>query len=194
MKKYNIKPLWIVLSLFLLSSLSAVALLLYTFKIDSEVSASIIGGVFAVLAGVVVTNITQYQIRLRDIENAHRDKKVEIYHKFLKMAENTLQQADSNNKHAKKISEKDLLNGMNDFQTSIILWGSSNVLKAYKEFKQESQNGLNPLPSMDRLYRAIREDIGLSNSNLEPLDLIKMYLTDGDELEAKIQEANQERK
>ncbi len=44
---------------------------------------------------------------------------------------------------------------------------------------------------MDNIYRAIREDIGLSNKGLNKFDLIKLYLNDPDELDKKLSQISE---
>jgi hypothetical protein len=76
------------------------------------------------------------------------------------------------------------------FKTNIILWGSPKVLIAQADFELQSRVEGNIFLAVDNLYRAIREDIGLSNAGLPPLHLVKMYLSDPEELESLITSSN----
>jgi len=159
-------------------------------KSDPKISASIIGGMFTIILGISVVLLTQYQIRRRNIEEAHREKKVKIYSDFLNIVKNLFQQNNSNSSNVKKISDKKLVDFMATYKTNIILWGSPEVLIAQAEYESKSQKGKNSFLELDNLYRAIREDIGLTNRGLKPLHFIKMYLSDPDELDNLMKKDN----
>lgn len=77
---------------------------------------------------------------------------------------------------------------MADYKTNIILWGSPKVLKAQAKYEKEAKLGKSPFYAVDELYRAIREDIGLSNKGLKSLDLIKLYINDPEEMDKILKE------
>jgi hypothetical protein len=160
-------------------------------KADPKISTAVIGGMFTVFAGLTAVIITQRSTKKREIEEAHREKKVEIYKEFLEKIERMLQ---SNNPRRKvePISEEEIMTYLSRFKTSILLWGSPQVLKAYYDFERISGIGEDIFRAVDNLYRAIREDIGLSNKGLSPLHLVKMYLSDPESLDEAIKSYKRE--
>jgi hypothetical protein len=50
---------------------------------DPRISATILGAMITAIIGLAASIITQIQTKSREIEEAHREKKVEIYQKFL---------------------------------------------------------------------------------------------------------------
>ena len=83
-----------------------------------------------------------------------------------------------------EIPEKELVELMLRFKTDIMLWASPEVINAFNSFQESSgKGGIGTLVAVDRLYRAIRSDIGLSNRGLPVNSLVKMYLKDPSELE-----------
>ena len=66
---------------------------------------------------------------------------------------------------------------MSRFKTSIMLWGSPKVLKAQYNFENYEINGVDILDAVDNLYRAIREDVGLSNKGLKKRFLVNMQIS-----------------
>ncbi|MDC2889118.1 hypothetical protein [Psychrosphaera algicola] len=96
------------------------------------------------------------------------------------------------NQKQKESATKALIDYLVKFKTNIILWGSPKVLIAQAEFEQQSKVSGNIFLAIDNLYRAIREDIGLSNSGLPSLHLVKMYLSDPEELESLIASSNKQ--
>ena len=158
-------------------------------SVDPKISATIIGGMFTIFAGLIVVLLTQRQIKLREISEAHREQKVEIYKGFLDTVEKILQgQNDQTN--IKGISEQELIDYLVKFKTNIILWGSPQVLKAQAEFETLSRSGGDMMLALDNLYRAIRTDIGLSNRGLQKYHLVKMYLSDPENLQSFIKGSN----
>jgi hypothetical protein len=84
----------------------------------------------------------------------------------------------------KPYSEVDLVEAIFYFKKDLLLWGSPKVVKAILFFQDTSiNNPSNILSSVDNLYQAMREDIGLSNKKLENNELIKIFLSDPKEID-----------
>jgi len=155
-------------------------------KTDPKISAAIIGGMFTVFAGLAAVIITQKQTKLREIEEAHREKKIEIYNKFIAAA-TSMVAGKNENLDVKAPSEKELLNIMFNFKKDILLWGSPKVIKAqFKLEKLSQENSQLILVVVNDMYKAMREDIGLSNSGLNNNELIKLFLLDPEKLDEAI--------
>ena len=129
----------------------------------------------------------QKQIREREIEESHRGRKVDMYLEFVGMVSHFMQASNPENKK-KPLSQQQILDKIEKFQNGILLWGGPKVIKAYLNYRlvAESENA-KLFEAVEVLYRAIREDIGLSNDSLENLETVKLYLKDPSELE-KIKE------
>ena len=80
-------------------------------------------------------------------------------------------------------TDQELVDYLVEFKTELVLWGSPLVIKRQLEFEKASRNNGNIFTAVDNLYKAIREDIGLSNKNLNSHELVKMYLSDPGELD-----------
>ena len=103
---------------------SAIAFFIKTLsEANPKISAIVIGGMFTVLTGLTAVLLTQRQIKLREISEAHRDQKVEIYKAFLDTVEKMLQ-GQNERTQIQGISEQELIDYLVKFKTSIILWGS----------------------------------------------------------------------
>lgn len=164
---------WITISFFIDSLIKA----------DPKISASIIAGMFTILAGLSAVIITQKQIKNREIQEAHRNKKIEIYTIFITTATSML--ALENDKLSIKApTEEELMDILFQFKRDILLYGSPKVIKSQIEFMKIAQHSSERvIEGIDSLYKAMREDIGLSNSGLNNYELIKMFVTDPDELD-----------
>ncbi|MEG7567380.1 hypothetical protein [Vibrio cholerae] len=135
--------------------------------------------------------ILQKHVREREIEEAHRQKKVEIYNDFLKLVSAFMQGTNANNKKKMPNPQK-ILDEFEKFQNGILLWGGPQVIQAFLDYRKnsgEEQDSLTIFRHVDALYKALREDIGLSNSGLENLELVQMYLSDPTEIDTLLSEA-----
>ena len=150
---------------------------------NPSVSAAVVGAMATVLVGVGGALYTQAQIKKREIEEAHRERKVELYKGFLDMVAKIMSEQNEN-VSLKPPSQQELVDFMVEFKTNVVLWGSPKVINAQLDFQKVSESGGNVLFAVDELYKAIREDIGLSNKGLNKRQLVKMYLRDPGELDA----------
>lgn len=142
-----------------------------------EVTAAIVGAMATILVGISAVLISQAYERRRAAEEAHRLKKVEIYQGFIDMIS---RMTGAKNEHLslKEPDPKELIQYLFKYKSGILLWGSPKVIKAQIEFEDVSESADNQkmFRSVNSLYLAIREDIGLSNSGLKNLELVKLSL------------------
>src|SRR5690554_644314 len=162
--------------------LVAARLLTFLESANPSVSAAIVGAMATVLVGVGGALYTQSQIKKREIEEAHRARKVEIYKEFLDIAARMMAEGNEN-VSLKPPSQQELVDFMVEFKTNVVLWGSPKVINAQLNFQKVSSEGGHVLKAVDQLYKAIREDIGLSNRELDRHQLVKMYLSNPDEMD-----------
>lgn len=147
---------------------------------NPEVSAAIVGGMATVLVGISVVLLSQAHERKRASIEAHRLKKVAIYQKFIDMISKMIG-ANNPNLSIKAPTEKELTQYLFNFKSEILLWGSPNVVQAQINFEKISEgvaDNKKLFLAVNNLYLAIREDIGLSNSGLNNLELVKLHLND----------------
>ena len=138
---------------------------------------------FTILAGISAVMITQMLIKNREIQEAHRTKKIEIYTSFITTATSMLS-IENNDLSIKAPTEKELINILFQFKRDILLYGSPKVVKSQLKFMEIAQKNPNQVvKAVDNIYKAMREDIGLSNSGLNNYELIKMFVTDPDEID-----------
>ncbi|CAC9438370.1 hypothetical protein BSPLISOX_534 [uncultured Gammaproteobacteria bacterium] len=164
--------LWPAVSFFITSLTSA----------DPTISAAIIGAMATIFVSIIAVIITQRKIKLRGVEEAHREKKVEIYQKFLGIT-TSLIVGKNEQVTIEEPTDQELIDYLVRFKTEILLWGSPKVIKSQLEFQRIFGSGGDVLMAVNNLYKAIREDIGLSNAGLNNLELIEIFLKDPDELD-----------
>jgi len=186
----------IILGLILLAILSYIGWITVSFFIDSlknvdaKIASTIIAGMFTIFAGLAAVIITQRQIKLREIQEAHREKKIEIYSSFITTA-TTMVAAQNKSLGITPLSEQELVQKMFDYKKEILLWGSPEVIKAQLEFERLAEKGSNLiLIGVNNIYKAMRNDIGLSNSGLNNNELIKLFIIDPNEIDEMLKTSN----
>ena len=142
-------------------------------------------GMFTALLGLAGAITTQVIVRGRERESAHRAKKAEIYFDFIDLVGRSML-AQKEGMQSKSLTSDQLLEKMMNFKNECVLWGSEDVLIAIADFQVMAKS--NPtskdlLRSMDRLYRAMRKDIGLKNSRLKRDFFAKWPLRDASEFD-----------
>ena len=144
-----------------------------------EVTAAIVGAMATVLVGISAVLLSQTYERKRAAEEAHRLKKVEIYQGFIDMIS---RMTSASNVHlpSREPAAAELIQYLFKFKSDILLWGSPKVIRAQIEFESVSGHGDTKklFRSVNSLYLAIREDIGLSNYGLNNLELVKLSLNE----------------
>jgi len=145
---------------------------------DSQVAAASIAFLGTVTAGIGAVVISQQRTKSREIAEAHRPLKTELYMSFASEIVELMRSGKGNAGLDAK-AQKRLEDFFFDFTTKIMMWGSPDVLAAYGKFRRIGENREIVL-LVDDVLQAMRNDLGLSNSNLKRGDLIKMLLTDPD--------------
>ncbi|WP_297483671.1 hypothetical protein [uncultured Photobacterium sp.] len=130
--------------------------------------------------------VVQEKIREREIEEAHRAKKVEIYNDFLKLVSSFFQGQNKNNNKQMPKPQK-ILDEFEKFQNGILLWGGPKVIIAFLNFRRVFEdNSEDMFRAVDALYKSLREDIGLSNHGLDNYETIQLYLSNPNEIDKLI--------
>jgi len=144
-------------------------------RVNPAIGAAIIAAVATVMLGLY----TQYVLKKRQLDDVHREKKIQIYEEFMKMAAAHLAQENQNLKR-ELIPLASVVEFFFQFKTDLILRGSVRVIKAMAKFESASSEGGDVLGAVDEIYRAMRKDVGLSNFGLRHRELVGVYLRSED--------------
>ena len=153
------------------------------------VLATITGVMVTILIGVFGSLYTQKKIKEREREEAHREKKTEMYSGFFDLVSRMMVEQNPNIESA-GVSEDEIVRFIIELKKNIVLSGSDKVIKALSDYekttseldKNTKRKTKKILFSVDKLYRAMRDDVGLSNEKLKRGDLIRLHLKDPKEL------------
>ena len=150
-------------------------------RLDPNVVAAIIAALTAV-TGVLYN---QRQARILAAVEAHRDKKIAVYNKYLDLVyfyqDQVKQGVDPVDREIAKEEEA----WIRDLTRGILVWGGPSVVKAWLSFRAGASAGTGaaPLLAADGMMRAMRKDLGNSNWGLKGGDLVKLFLSDPSELD-----------
>ncbi|KQY26014.1 hypothetical protein [Rhizobium sp. Root482] len=142
---------------------------------DKSVQASIIA------AGVAVFSVvfTFWKERSRSLKEAHRDKKIEVYSQFYDLVFSLLKQAQAGVEMSPEEMSVQMHATFMAIYRGALFYGSPKVITAISQFKSNSDP--DPSASMravGRVLLAMREDIGLSNSGLNEMNIHQIYVRD----------------
>jgi hypothetical protein len=154
-------------------------------SIDKEITATIIATSGTILVAVGTLVYSQRRAKERDIAEAHRARKVEIYSEFMKMIVDVLRHTKAKERRA---DLPDLPSNVEEFfykftQESIV-WASPGIIQGWHRFKVASQTGnVDVLLLIDDILREIRRDLGNSNKGLGRGHLIRLFINDPEKLD-----------
>ena len=137
--------------------------------------------VLTAVLGLTATLYTQSVSRRREIESAHRDRKLEIYLQFMTMLEE-LMMAEKPDLGGRPIEEGKFARDLVSIRTKAVLWGSPGVLRQLSKLGKAGANDTRFLfETIEQLQREMRKDLGLSNFGLENGFFAKLPLSDPSE-------------
>ncbi len=153
---------------------------------DPTIGSAIIAGIVTILVSVFSLIWSKRSDRQKQIEEAHREKKVSAYEEFLEFVFKLL----VSSKSGKPLTTEEMEDFLSKFNQKMIVWGSDSVLKEFSNFRRFttiSSNGSNPqdasgiMFSLEKMLYAIRSDVGHGNKNLVKGDLLSLFITDIDD-------------
>lgn len=166
----------------IVGALVAVGLLVNWFgsvfiTLDKTLQTAIIGasvGLFSIL-------FTFWKERSRSIKEAHREQKIKAYSIFFDVMFDILNKSKRDELTDDLASDDNFQKLWMDMSKKMLFYGSPKVLTAFNDFKKShhnTQEASDILKKVGRLLLAIREDIGLSNSGLNELNIHQIYVSD----------------
>lgn len=143
--------------------------------LDSDVAAAVI----TALIGLFGLWYAQWHTRSREISESHRKSKIEVYNIFFDLVDKFQDESVDTDFKNKEDAPEWLKKDFRRLSRGLILWGSPDVIKAWLEFRTAAgSNKGNILLFVDKMYQAIRKDLGNSNFGLQSGDLIKSTVSD----------------
>lgn len=139
--------------------------------LDANLAVGLLTAVSTVLVATLTIVLGRYFERKKEVEAHYREKKTEIYDSFLKEFFGLFHSPDKEN--------VDLVPFLQEWQRQMILWGGQEVLIAFMKWRQNLAKGVPDAESTyltDAFFRAVRQDLGLSNKGLERGSFVRLML------------------
>lgn len=164
-------------------------------KPEKEVVSAVLAGALAVSAAIVGAGLTHYSAKARELEEAHRLHKIEVYTEYTDLIVqgfSMVKDMEGLTDEEKLVRQAEMMDeiqgGFLSFSKKLLLWGSPEVLRTYQRFRsygQAPENAGNPhvLLYGDDVFRAMRQDLGLANEGLARGDLMKLFIRDPEEID-----------
>lgn len=159
--------------------ITLIAFIVSLWNSSPEVQAGIIGFIGAVL----IAAYTHTNSKKREIEARHFTEKRQAYMQYINLLFGLLHE----NKNGKPSKREQPLNQqqikqMMEFKKQLLVWGSAEVIQAYYQFEQacdpevEGYEVTKTLLASEKLFRALRKDLGHDDSILGDVDLVGLIL------------------
>ncbi len=178
----------VIASAVLVAAVAAICLALFELArvfetADTTVKAAVVGGVFAVCVGL----LTYVSERNKARAEAHRQKKVEIYSKFVALIFRFFSKTEKD-RGKSAVPSDEFTRVMMDLKRDMILWSSPNVINTFTAYfraasKPVETNLDEHSTLLSNCIRAMRHDIGLSNFRLSRQFFVEWIIQDPAELE-----------
>ncbi|WP_448954094.1 hypothetical protein [Labrys neptuniae] len=156
---------------------SAVYYLFYVFwQANPSVQSAIIAGGFAVLAVL----ITYWRERRKSLQEAHREKKIEVYSEFYDIIFDMMKRSKIGD-GVEEFDDTELHEKFMNISRGVMFYGSSDVVLAFSNWKLEDISSSRPthaMRSIGQILLAMRKDIGLSNRGIDSLTIHQVYVND----------------
>ena len=131
-------------------------------SLDKQLSIGLLTAFTTVFVSTLTVMLGRYFERKREIESHFRASKIRMYDEFLSEFFKLFGDEEYN--------DGDLVPFLREWQRKMIVWGGAPVMSAYIKWNQHLKKHEPDAASvflMDDFFRAMRKDIGLTNSGLE---------------------------
>lgn len=159
-------------------------------SLESGTASAVAAAAGAVLLAIINIVAQRYVDRRRDIEARQRDKKIELYQKFMTYWFNLLLSLEDHKARAGGAPKLEVVGTeLNDITQQLILWGSDGVLKAHSDFRrlisstEREPHHAETLLKFEAVLYQFRKDLGHSNRKLKERDILALFVNDVDKLD-----------
>ena len=153
----------------------------YLSQVESEVAVAIIAASATALVSVMTLVLTKHHETEATIKQELRTRKVPVYEKIIQ----TLFKINYAEKlQQEELSEQELLHFFVETTEQMVIWGSDEMLLAYRKFRMNMVEGADPIDTIFRLEElllAIRKDLGHKNRGFKRGTVLGLWVNDVDE-------------
>lgn len=147
---------------------------------NPTIGTGIIAGSVTIISSVWIASYNARKAKERAAFEAHKEYKLQLYLDFMNQITGLLKKNKSQGSKG-EVLPKDLEGFFFNFTSKIMVYGGPAVIKAYGNWRLSSntQDPQKSLLLMDRLFMEIRLDIGESNREIGPNELLGLLILGG---------------
>ena len=147
-------------------------------SVDGKLSIAIIGGCVTIVVSVISALYAKHLENKILIKNEHKEKKIPIYTELIEFIFKIFEQSKTGNNIPKEEIESFNFN----LAKKLLIWGSDDVINEFNNFKRSANSGGHEhvLFATEKLWMAIRKDLGHKNKNITKGKLLSLIITDID--------------
>lgn len=165
---------------------AGVIILLNWAEVSFSIPTAIFAGALTVVAGLVTQTWLGNRQNRREIEAKLRERKSEVYERFIKFWMDMLVLPENQRKRAAGLLDQDqLVTEMTALSQPFMLWPSNDVVRAYADFRQmanRAEREQKAIPPMETLFAfedlifLMRGDMGQSALGARRGDLLSFFV------------------
>lgn len=151
---------------------------------ELTVIGTVTAAIITLLGGVISISLLRWKEKKLQLDSVQQKKKAEVYGELLKIF-----LSDTMNKtpkgREKFLSSQDFKEKISKINEMLILWASPNVIKSFAKWRssifdktKNNKKVAYQLVLYENYLKAIRLDLGLSNSNLKPTNILSLFIND----------------
>lgn len=165
--------------------------------LETQVAVAILSALTAVLIAILSAFLSRLFERRAAAEEEQQTRRIPVYEEFVSGLLKGMG-ATTHKDHRKPVDELAMVSLMGDFTEKALVWGSGDVLRAWLDFRAASMSlsegtsndAVAPLQNLEKLFLALRRDLGLSNKGLAEGDLLRLFINDLDLRSAREAKSN----
>jgi hypothetical protein len=148
-------------------------------SINPSVGAAIVAGSATIFGSVLIASYNLRMAREKMAIEANRSKKSEVYMAFMDQIVQVMRNTKAG-KEGDEVLPPDIQEFFYKFTSTIVVYGGPKVIQAYAEWRSaSSSDSKSSILFIDKLFRAMREDLGESNSGLDENELSGLFVIGG---------------
>ena|SRR5438105_1437316 len=138
--------------------------------LPTTIAAALVTGSITIIGSVVAVALGRYLEKTKEVQAAFRERRLKTYEGFISV----FMELTSG-----KQQTEDLVSFLRQVNKEMILWAGPKLLKAYIAFFKQSvidAKAGKTFFALEDFYRAIREDLGHSNTGLDRGDILALLI------------------
>ena len=149
-------------------------------SLESDIAVAVIAASASISVSLISLVVSKYLESKAAIIQEIRAKKIPIYEELISVL---MRFVFAQKLGLEPMSESELMKFMAEFTEKITVWGSDDVIKAWRKFRLSAGGGSNPQSILfvyEDMLLAIRKDLGHKNSGFKKGTLLGLFVNDID--------------